>query len=97
MYLASPLLLGTPETGTVVTVKVTGDDTKGYTGTKEGTYTYTVKETKGQAGGITYDEYYQGYTYGPDAVVANLKAGWTTADLRLSVEGSFFFMVRSSL
>ncbi|MBO4409900.1 MAG: hypothetical protein J5775_04015, partial [Spirochaetales bacterium] len=46
--------------------------------------------------GITYDEYFLGYTYGADAVVADLKAGWTTADLRLSVEGNFFFMAHGT-
>ena len=46
--------------------------------------------------GITYDEYFLGYTYGPDAVVGNLKAGWKSSDLRLNVEGSFFFMAHGT-
>ena len=59
-------------------------------------YVVAIRNWSSVGAGITYDEYFQGYTYGPDAVVANVKAGWTTADLRLSVEGSFFFMAHGT-
>ena len=59
-------------------------------------YVVAIRNWSSVGSGITYDEYFQGYTYGPDAVVANLKAGWTTADLRLSVEGSLFYMAHGT-
>ena len=59
-------------------------------------YVVAIRNWSSVGAGITYDEYFQGYTYGPDAVVANLKAGWTTADLRLSVEGSLFYMAHGT-
>lgn len=69
------------------------DNEQGYYGLS---YVVALRNWSSVGSGITYDEYYQGYTYGPDAVVANVKAGWTTADLRLSVEGSFFFMAHGT-
>ena len=59
-------------------------------------YVVAIRNWSSVGSGITYDEYFLGYTYGPDAVVANLKAGWTTTDLRLSVEGSFFYMAHGT-
>ena len=59
-------------------------------------YVVAIRNWSSVGSGITYDEYFLGYTYGPDAVVANLKAGWTTPDFRLSVEGSFFFMAHGT-
>ncbi len=59
-------------------------------------YVVAIRNWSSVGAGITYDEYFQGYTFGPDAVVANLKAGWTTADLRLSVEGSIFYMAHGT-
>lgn len=59
-------------------------------------YVVALRNWSSVGAGITYDEYFLGYTYGPDAVVANVKAGWTTADLKLSVEGSFFFMAHGT-
>lgn len=45
---------------------------------------------------ITYDEYVLGYTYGPDSIVWNLNAGWTSRDQKLKVEGNFFGMVHGT-
>ena len=59
-------------------------------------YVVAIRNWSSVGAGITYDEYFLGYTYGPDAVVANLKAGWTTTDLRLSIEGSFFYMAHGT-
>ena len=59
-------------------------------------YVVAIRNWTSVGAGITYDEYFLGYTYGPDAVVANLKAGWTTTDLRLSIEGSFFYMAHGT-
>ncbi len=59
-------------------------------------YVVAIRNWSSVGAGITYDEYFQGYTFGPDAVVANLKAGWTTSDLRLSVEGSLFYMAHGT-
>ena len=59
-------------------------------------YVVAIRNWSSVGAGITYDEYFLGYTYGPDAVVANVKAGWTTTDLRLSIEGSFFFMAHGT-
>ena len=59
-------------------------------------YVVAIRNWSSVGCGISYDEYFLGYTYGPDAVVANVKAGWTTSDLRFSVEGSFFFMAHGT-
>ena len=59
-------------------------------------YVVAIRNWSSVGAGITYDEYFLGYTYGPDAVVANVKAGWTTTDLKLSIEGSFFFMAHGT-
>ena len=77
-----------------------GVDRKNEAGNQQGfygiNYVVAIRNWSSVGAGITYDEYFQGYTYGPDAVVANLKAGWTTADLRLSVEGSIFYMAHGT-
>lgn len=59
-------------------------------------YVVAIRNWSSVGAGISYDEYFLGYTYGPDAVVANVKAGWTTSDLKLSIEGSFFFMAHGT-
>ena len=77
-----------------------GVDRDNAAGNQEGyygiSYVVAIRNWSSVGAGITYDEYFQGYTFGPDAVVANLKAGWTTADLRLSVEGSLFYMAHGT-
>ena len=59
-------------------------------------YVVAIRNWSSVGAGITYDEYFLGYTYGPDAVVGNIKAGWKSSDLRLNVEGSFFFMAHGT-
>ncbi len=59
-------------------------------------YVVAIRNWSSVGAGISYDEYFLGYTYGPDAVVANLKAGWTTTDLRLNIEGSIFYMAHGT-
>ncbi len=45
---------------------------------------------------ITYDEYVLGYTYGPDALVANLNAQWVSSDFTLRLGGNVFFMAHGT-
>lgn len=59
-------------------------------------YVVAIRNWTSVGAGITFDEYILGYTYGPDAIVANAKAGWTTADMKLSIEGSFFYMAHGT-
>jgi len=59
-------------------------------------YIVALRNWSSVGAGITYDEYFLGYTYGPDAVVGNVNAGWMTSDLRLSIEGNIFYMAHGT-
>lgn len=43
-----------------------------------------------------YDEYCLGYTYGPDALVINLNAGWKGLDNKLKLEANAFLMLHGT-
>lgn len=59
-------------------------------------YVVALRDWSSSVGDITYNNYFLGYTYGCDALVGNLKAGWTRSDLKLSVEGSLLFMAHGT-
>ncbi|MDY4889802.1 MAG: hypothetical protein SO135_08715 [Sphaerochaetaceae bacterium] len=44
---------------------------------------------------VTYDEFFMGYQYGGDAIVANANAGWKIFD-KFRIEGNFFFMAHGT-
>ncbi len=59
-------------------------------------YVVALRNWSSTVPGTTYDEYFLGYTYGPDAVVLDLRAGWVSSDLRLSLEGNLFYMMHGT-
>ncbi len=59
-------------------------------------YIVAIRNWSSSSGAITYDEYPLGYTYGPDAIVGNLKAQWVSSDFSLRLGGNFFFMAHGT-
>ncbi len=59
-------------------------------------YVVALRNWSTSSNAITYDEYALGYTYGPDAIVANLNAEWVSADSILRFGGNVFFMAHGT-
>ncbi len=59
-------------------------------------YVVAVRNWSSSTNTISYDEYALGYTYGPDALVGNLNANWTSSDFKLKLGGNVFFMAHGT-
>ena len=58
-------------------------------------YIVGFNEFNSMNGRTVYDEYFLGYTYGGDALVFNLNAGWNNYK-NLSIEGNVFYMLHGT-
>ena len=59
-------------------------------------YIVATRNWSTSSNAITYDEYVLGYTYGPDALAANLNAQWVSSDFTLRLGGNVFFMAHGT-
>lgn len=59
-------------------------------------YVVAVRNWSSSTNTISYDEYALGYTYGPDALVGNLKVNWVSSDFKFKLGGNVFFMAHGT-
>ncbi|MCK9329681.1 MAG: hypothetical protein PHT39_08095 [Sphaerochaetaceae bacterium] len=58
-------------------------------------YVVAIREWSSSLGQTYYDEYFLGYTYGCDAIIGNLNAGFSLSD-RISIDANLFFMAHGT-